>query len=408
MEEISNYLQGTCMEMCPQEELEMREKEKLLHILEMIPGTENSKFPKANRNFVVKSFSRSAAGKAINRVEHLRPPEVLLKTVSYLLFDVINSDLLPWYAVYDFITDRLMAVRQDMVVQNISNAESITILQPIVRFHAYAAYKLCDENVSNFDPVLNNSHLQESLKRLLYFYDAYNDFLVNEHAESSTCFDYLMENRPEFEALYIIFNLGNEEALRRALIIPQKCKSGLKYHTKRPKLSKMLSSFLFVITMNMQINKKIACSAGCSSIIVFTRNQEEILMYGSISEVAQDSNYYGISSDDQHIYFSRQTFNTSKAPVSSHAYNAAAIILTMLYNLLPLFEGFTYLLRFMLDKLIDIFETSETYDKIIKTLIFMGQLVVLFFLLYFIITTLMIPILNLTVFFVNKIFSLSS
>jgi SAC3 domain-containing protein 1 len=115
-----------------------------------------------------------------------------------------------------------MAVRQDMVVQNISKAESITILQPIVRFHAYAAYKLCHESVANFDPTLNNSHLQECLKRLLHFYDGCNNYLYTDI--NPTCNDYIVETRPEFEALYIIFNLGNDEPLRRVLSIPDKCK----------------------------------------------------------------------------------------------------------------------------------------------------------------------------------------
>jgi SAC3 domain-containing protein 1 len=225
MSNITNYLQGKCKEMCPQEEIKMREREQLLHMLEMVPGTEKSKFPKASKKHMVKAFCRSAAGKQIDKENNLRPPKVLLKTVSYLLCDVIATKKLPWHSVYDFITDRLMAVRQDMVVQNISKAESITILQPIVRFHAYAAYKLCHESVANFDPTLNNSHLQECLKRLLHFYDGCNNYLYTDI--NPTCNDYIVETRPEFEALYIIFNLGNDEPLRRVLSIPDKCKTEL-------------------------------------------------------------------------------------------------------------------------------------------------------------------------------------
>jgi hypothetical protein len=83
-------------------------------------------------------------------------------------------------------------------------------------------YRLCHESVANFDPTLNNSHLQECLKRLLHFYDGCNNYLYTDI--NPTCNDYIVETRPEFEALYLIFNLGNDEALRRVLGIPDKCK----------------------------------------------------------------------------------------------------------------------------------------------------------------------------------------
>lgn len=46
-----------------------------------------------------------------------------------------------WNVVYDFIFDRLRAVRQDMVIQNIGGDEAIDILEKITRFHVYAGYR---------------------------------------------------------------------------------------------------------------------------------------------------------------------------------------------------------------------------------------------------------------------------
>lgn len=42
---------------------------------------------------------------------------------------------------YDYICDRLRAVRQDMIIQDLPKHEAICILQPIVRFYAYASYR---------------------------------------------------------------------------------------------------------------------------------------------------------------------------------------------------------------------------------------------------------------------------
>lgn len=103
-----NFVTGTCLEMCPKDEIEMqvfniellhkiiqsessecyrREREKILHKFEIIPSGDNHGLPKADRKRVVKSFSRSAAGKLMNIPENIRPPSVLLKTVYYLLHE---------------------------------------------------------------------------------------------------------------------------------------------------------------------------------------------------------------------------------------------------------------------------------------------------------------------------------
>lgn len=52
-----------------------RRKEGLIHALEKPP----------DKTKMIKSFSRSAAGKNLLDPKSLRPPEILLKTVNYLL-----------------------------------------------------------------------------------------------------------------------------------------------------------------------------------------------------------------------------------------------------------------------------------------------------------------------------------
>lgn len=118
-----------------------------------------------------------------------------------------------------------------MVIQNLSAADSISILQPIVKFHAYAAYKLCQCPISDFDPSLNKKHLQECLKRLLVLYDdcdhlqlKYNE-LVGDDADVVSWEDYgalFACDRPYFEAMYVILNLGDVEAVTRGLNLQKK------------------------------------------------------------------------------------------------------------------------------------------------------------------------------------------
>lgn len=77
--------------------------------------------------------------------------------------------------------------------------------------------RLCEEEVNNFDPVINNTHLQECLKRLLCMYDYCDEVDIVDGEIKS----YLIENRPHFEALYLVLNMGNSEAMVRALNLPE-------------------------------------------------------------------------------------------------------------------------------------------------------------------------------------------
>lgn len=47
----------------------------------------------------------------------------------------------PWAEVYDFIFDRLRAVRQDMTIQQMDGPEAIILLEYAVRFYIYAEYR---------------------------------------------------------------------------------------------------------------------------------------------------------------------------------------------------------------------------------------------------------------------------
>lgn len=117
---------------------------------------------------------------------------------------------MPWYQVYEFVADRLRSVRQDMVIQNLSVQHSILLLQPIVKFYAFAPYQLCEEGLSRFDPVLNGKHFLECTKKLLTLYDI---------RSCKNPEDYLTD-RGFYEGLYVLWNLGDTEALLRGMSVP--------------------------------------------------------------------------------------------------------------------------------------------------------------------------------------------
>ncbi|XP_033724960.1 SAC3 domain-containing protein 1-like isoform X2 [Pecten maximus] len=181
-----------------------REREELLHPLEGVKD-EAGRFI-CIRSRVVKEYSRPAAGKEDPLPCDLRPAHILKKTVDYLLGKVAVRVDYTWSDLYDFVFDRLRAVRQDMVIQSIGGHDGIELLEKIVRFHIYAGYRLCTQPMSVYDPQINDQHTQECLKRLISLYRV----VPPDHA-----------HQEEFESLYLMFNLGQTDALMHFFDLPK-------------------------------------------------------------------------------------------------------------------------------------------------------------------------------------------
>ena len=214
-----DIIQGTCLEMCPASEVSSREKQRRLHFFETVAFTSPSRCSEhhlgkliADPRAVIREFSRSAAGRSIDPSE-LRPANVLLSTMNYLIEEIASKDnTYSWQMIYWFIFDRARAIRQDLVVQRITGKLVMEIFERICRFHILSAYRLCESPLDAFDPKINNDHTNECLKRLLCFYDE----------EDPSAY---RDTRAEFEAYYLLHNLGSFEALNRAVNLPKEVKN---------------------------------------------------------------------------------------------------------------------------------------------------------------------------------------
>lgn len=210
--ETSTLLKGTCMEMCPERERSMRERQRRLHPFEVLQeslGQRKHMKPKADIKCTAKEFSRPAAGREL-QPDELRPASVLLKTMDFLL-GVVLAKSSPWSVKCNFVSDRIRAVRQDLTAQGIMGHEAIDILEKASRYYIVTAVKLRCEPLENFDPVLHNTHIQECLKKLLFLYE-----LCGHSPEPTT-----YPNRPSFEACYLLINLGNTQAYNWACHLPE-------------------------------------------------------------------------------------------------------------------------------------------------------------------------------------------
>uniref|UniRef100_A0A182RAZ0 SAC3/GANP/THP3 conserved domain-containing protein n=1 Tax=Anopheles funestus TaxID=62324 RepID=A0A182RAZ0_ANOFN len=200
---MNEFIRGTCEEMCPKAEIDLRIREKLVHFFET--DTERTGVP--DRHRMVKEFSRSAADRRQPKPWEIRTPSMLLETVHYLLTIVLPDSRRPYYQRYEFIFDRMRAIRQEMVIQNLSAGEVLPVLKPIVRFLCYSAYHLCEAPIAEFDPKICAQHLQECLKKVLRCYEE-----IDQAGTSVPD-----SHRFEMERLYLSFNIGSLEATQSAI-----------------------------------------------------------------------------------------------------------------------------------------------------------------------------------------------
>ncbi|XP_022212904.2 germinal-center associated nuclear protein [Drosophila obscura] len=209
MRSIMAKIQGTCEEFCPDGEIKMRVRERMLHFFELKNGQKNVP------GILVKEFTRSAADVKMPKKEDMRTVQCLTRTVEYLLKEIVMDNRMPYRMAYDFIFDRLRAVRREIVIQMLDAKQTAKLLEPIVMFLAYSRYRLCAEPIDMFDAKICNQHLQECLTGVLCCYKTFDE---DETAKSPTIRD--LQRRCFIESVYQVFNLGCPESLERALTLP--------------------------------------------------------------------------------------------------------------------------------------------------------------------------------------------
>ncbi|XP_063377728.1 germinal-center associated nuclear protein [Cydia fagiglandana] len=224
----TEIIKGTCLSMCPEDEVNMREKAKMVHILEVIDG----------KKVLVKCYSRSAADSVVAVPRLLRPYTVLQNTIQHLLLKIAQKKDTSIMVIYDFVSDRLRAVRQDMTVQRLSAKECMTLLEPMIRFHVYFGYKLCEYPIAAYDPVLNKKLLLECLKWFLSCSDSMDQIpkdlttemeqlkLNSNVANNKSQMENLFKcDHQLVESLYILCNLDDVHPMYRYLNLANNLKS---------------------------------------------------------------------------------------------------------------------------------------------------------------------------------------
>ena len=135
---------GTCMDMCPRYEREQREFQNDVKRWEINPET-----GRIDSRLAVKAFHRPAAGNEQALPSDVRPPEVLTRTLNYLVNSIVSPCDPLDKDTHGFVRDRTRSIRQDFTLQNERGVEAIQCHERIVRFHILSLHHMCE--VDGFD-----------------------------------------------------------------------------------------------------------------------------------------------------------------------------------------------------------------------------------------------------------------
>nr|XP_043639664.1 SAC3 family protein B isoform X2 [Erigeron canadensis] len=167
-QDSSNAIVGYCPDMCPEQERAERERKGDLDQYERLDGDRNQ----TTGSLAVKKYTRTAEREAAL----IRPMEILQKTMDYLLslLDQPYDDR--FLGLYNFLWDRMRAVRMDLRMQHIFNLGAITMLEQMIRLHIIAMHELCQytkgEGFSEgFDAHLNIEQMNKTSVELFQLYD---------------------------------------------------------------------------------------------------------------------------------------------------------------------------------------------------------------------------------------------
>ncbi|RWS13837.1 germinal-center associated nuclear protein-like protein [Dinothrombium tinctorium] len=184
---------GTCPDMCPELERYFREETNQLSNFEMTESKESD--PHA----MVKDYRRAGADQEEPLPHDLRPSPVLMRTMDYLVCNIMNkldkdqSIAGDWY---DFLWSRLRAIRKDITQQHLCDLTSVELLEKCTRFHIFCAHALCEEDLSNFDPKINDENLTKCLQSLKEsYYDLSLKGIFTSNEAEFRCYDILLNLR---------------------------------------------------------------------------------------------------------------------------------------------------------------------------------------------------------------------
>lgn len=189
---------GTCHDMCPIYERIRRSVENDVRSFEK---DENSN--KISKLKAIKAFSRPAAGQPPPLPSDVRPPQILVKTLDYIVENILTC--LP--DCQSFLWDRTRSIRQDFTYQNYLGPEAADCNEKIVRIHILTLHIMA-ESKTEYSQQQELEQMNKALKTLSEMYVEYRSRGV------------VPPNEAEFRAYYLLSQIRDPELEREIQSLP--------------------------------------------------------------------------------------------------------------------------------------------------------------------------------------------
>ncbi|XP_047145811.1 uncharacterized protein LOC100208238 isoform X1 [Hydra vulgaris] len=311
---------GCCQDMCPEKERYLREVRRQGSQFELSESSSNMDVVTIDPFKAVKEYSRSSADQEEPLPHELRPAPVLKFTMDYLICNIMDEKYVTRYDWFDFVWNRLRAIRKDITQQNLKCLTSIDLIEKCARFHIFCSHHLCEEDLQIFDPKINLENLTKCLQTLKHMYED----LWNEKGISSP-------NEVEFRCYQILLNLNNADTLREAVCFREEVRKSYqvkfalqvllsvqeKNYVRFFKLLK-LSSFLNASLIHSYFNqmRQVALSRMTNAFClpkmpdtVYSQDRlQNLLCFNDTSELKGFCTHFGLSVDSAYVYLNRTSF----------------------------------------------------------------------------------------------------
>ncbi|KAK6521673.1 hypothetical protein TWF506_001882 [Arthrobotrys conoides] len=200
-------LVGICIQMCPRWDRLRRANNK--SAISTYEVDENGYFGETR---AVKSWHRPAAGDAEDLPEDLRTEDTLMKTMDYLVHDIVDK----WAFSHcqNFVWDRTRSIRQDCSIQGLNSDAVIECYERIARFHIFSLQQLSHNE--NFQRGQELEQLSKTLISLNELYDDRRRLIKQGRRQYNAETDF----ESEFRAYTLVSNLYNPLQIARALQLP--------------------------------------------------------------------------------------------------------------------------------------------------------------------------------------------
>lgn len=154
----------------------------------------------------MKAFSRPAAGQPPPLPSDVRPPQVLVSTLKYLINEVIPQ--LP--RSHPFLWDRTRSIRQDFTYQNYSGPEAIECNELIARIHLLSLHIMLTSD-QEYSKQQELEQLNKTLQTLSELYDSNRKNNTNVSSPREA----------EFRSYILLSHINDPDIDRQTQLLPQ-------------------------------------------------------------------------------------------------------------------------------------------------------------------------------------------